>query len=111
MKRFAFVNDAAEKEYKDLPADIQDEFGKDLRRIQYGQDPELPIKHLEGAGVIELIINGSPAFRCVYVAKYMDSVIVLHSFTKTTNGVDRQAMKVVEQRLKELKAELRAAEG
>jgi phage-related protein len=108
VKRFAFVSDAAEREYKDLPEDIQDEFGKDLRRIQYGQDPELAIEHLNsiGAGVVELKINGSPAFRCVYVAKYLDTVVVLHSFTKTTNGVDRQAMKVAEQRLKDLKAEL-----
>ena len=70
----------------------------------------MPIKHLDsvGQGVIELKKNGSPAFRCVYVTKYLDAVIVLHSFTKTTNGVDRQAMKVAEQRLKDLLAELRA---
>jgi phage-related protein len=111
VKKFAFVSDAAEKEYKDLPDEIQDEFGKNLRLIQFEQDPVLPIKYLGsiGAGVIELIINGSPAFRCVYVAKYMDTVIILHSFTKTTNGVDRQAIKVTEQRLKELKTELRAS--
>ena len=108
MKKFAFVNDAAEREYKDLPKDIQDEFGKDLRRIQYGQDPELTIKHLNsvGAGVIELKINGSPAFRCVYVTKYLDTVVVLHSFIKTTNGVDHKAMKIAQQRLKDLKCEL-----
>lgn len=107
MKRFAFVSDAAEREYKDLPENIQDEFGKDLRRIQYGQDPELTIEHLNsvGAGVVELKINGSPAFRCVYVTKYLDAVVVLHSFTKTTNGVDRKAMKIAEQRLKDLKVE------
>jgi hypothetical protein len=28
MKKFAFVNDAAEREYKKLPTLIQDEFGK-----------------------------------------------------------------------------------
>jgi phage-related protein len=69
----------------------------------------LPIEYLGsvGSGVIELKINGRPAFRCVYIAKYMDTVFVLHSFTKTTNGVDRQAIKVAEQRLKELKTELR----
>lgn len=107
-KKFAFVSDAAEKEYKDLPHDIQTEFGKDLRRIQVGEIPRLPVAHLDvGQGVIELKKNGSPAFRCVYVAKYLDTVFVLHSFSKTTNGVDRQAMKVVEQRLKELLAELR----
>jgi len=109
MKKFAFVNDAAEREYKDLPDKIQDEFGKDLRRIQYNEEPKLPVTHLDsiGAGVIELRKNGSPAFRCVYIAKYQDMVVVLHSFTKTTNGVDRQAMKIAEQRLKELLAELR----
>lgn len=108
MKRFAFVSDAAESEYKDLPKDIQDEFGKDLRRIQYGQNPELVISHLSsvGAGVIELKVNGSPAFRCIYVAKYLDTVVVLHSFSKTTNGVDRKAMRVAQQRLKDLMTEL-----
>ena len=108
-KKFAFVSDAAEKEYKELPEEIQDEFGKDLRKIQFGQVPVLPINYLDsvGQGVIELKKNGRPAYRCVYVTKYLDSVIVLHAFTKTTNGVDRQAMKVAEQRLKELLAELR----
>ena len=109
MKKFAFVNSAAEREYKTLPEEVQDDFGKDLRRIQYREDPELPITHLPGvgAGVIELKKQGSPAFRCLYITKYLDTVIVLHSFTKTTNGVDRQAMKVAEDRFKELKAELR----
>ncbi len=108
MKRFAFVSDAAEREYKKLPEGIQDEFGKDLRRIQFGQNPELAIEHLNnvGAGVVELKINGSPAFRCIYVTKYLDTVVVLHSFSKTTNDVDRPAMKVAEQRLKSFKAEL-----
>jgi phage-related protein len=110
MLKFAFVSDAAEREYRDLPGDVQDEFGKDLRRIQYGEEPRLPIQNLGGIapGVIELKKNGSPAFRCVYVAKFMDTVFVLHSFAKTTNGVDRPAMQVVQQRLKDLKAELRA---
>lgn len=108
-KKFAFVNDAAEREYKDLPEKIKNEFGKDLRRIQVGEEPRLSVTHLDnvGQGVIELKKNGSPAFRCVYVAKYLDTVFVLHSFAKTTNGVDRQAIKVAEQRLKELREELR----
>lgn len=108
MKRFAFISEAAEREYKALPSQIQDDFGKELRRIQYSEDYELPFKHLTsvGAGVIELIINGSPAHRCVHITKYLNTVIVLHSFEKTTNGVDRQAMRVAEQRLKELLAEV-----
>ncbi|MGX9522769.1 type II toxin-antitoxin system RelE/ParE family toxin [Vibrio mediterranei] len=109
--QFAFVNDAAEREYKKFPENVQDEFGKDLRKIQYGQRPESPIEFLDGvgAGVVELKINGSPAYRCVYVTKYLDTVVVLHSFAKTTNGKNRQAMKVATQRLKELKAEAASA--
>jgi len=71
---------------------------------------ERPIKALTesvGAGAIELIINGSPAFRCVYVAKFADMVVVLHSFVKTTNRSDRHAMQVAEDRMKEFKHELR----
>jgi phage-related protein len=110
MKKFAFVNDAAEREYKKLPDTIQDEFGKDLRRIQYGQDPNMQIEHLSdsiGIGAIELKINGSPAYRCVYVVKYLDAVIVLHSFVKTKNGVDLKAMKVAKKRLKDLLVEIK----
>ncbi|WGK90871.1 type II toxin-antitoxin system RelE/ParE family toxin [Pseudomonas migulae] len=109
MKRFAFVNEAATREYKDLPSWVQDEFGKDLMRVQYSADPELAIKQLSsvGAGAIELIINGSPAYRCIYIAKYADTIFVLHSFVKTTNRTDRHAMAVAQDRLKELKSELR----
>lgn len=109
MKRFAFVNEAATREYKDLPSWVQDEFGKDLMRVQYSADPELAIKKLSsvGAGAIELIINGSPAYRCIYIAKYADTIFVLHSFVKTTNRTDRHAMAVAQDRLKELKRELR----
>lgn len=112
MKRFAFISDAAEREYKALPTEVQDEFGKDLRKIQYGQDPKLPTDSLSGVKVtaIELKKNGSPAYRCVYVTKYLDAVIVLHSFEKTTNGVDRPAMEVVKKRITEL-LELVAQEG
>ena len=108
MKQFAFVNDAAEREYKALPKDVQQEFGTSLRAVQDDKKPFLPITFLKsiGAGVIELKINGSPAFRCVYIAKYRDAVIVLHSFEKTINDVDKQAMKTLEQRYKELKSEL-----
>lgn len=81
-----------------------------MRRIQYGEDPELSIKQLTesvGSAAVELIINGSPAYRCVYIAKYDDLVVVLHSFTKTSNRTDRHAMGVAKERLQMLKIELR----
>ena len=42
MLRFAFVSDAAEREYKDLPEWVQDDFGKDLRRMRILAQSEHP---------------------------------------------------------------------
>lgn len=111
MLRFAFVSDAAEREYKNFPENIQDDFGKALRIIQYNGSPDIEVAPLSGfsVSVLELKINGSPAYRCVYTTKYLDTIVVLHSFVKTKNGPDRQAMQVATQRLKELQSEVRKA--
>jgi phage-related protein len=60
-------------------------------------------------GVHELIIKGSPGYRCVYTIEVPGKIIVLHACKKTTNGVDRQIKSTVELRLKALRAELMAA--
>lgn len=100
-----FVSPAAEREFRNLPKHIKERFALDLKAIQNGQKPFSKIKSLSsvGAGAIELIKNGSPAYRCIYVAKFDEKIYILHSFVKTTNGVDRPAMKVASQRYKEIK--------
>ncbi|MCY0093122.1 type II toxin-antitoxin system RelE/ParE family toxin [Hoeflea ulvae] len=105
MKAFEFVSEAAKRDFPDLPREIVSQFGVSLNAIQNGQEPLLPIKHLTGSvgpGAIELIENGSPAYRAVYCAKFEDTVFILHAFTKTTNGVDRKAMRTAQQRYKEM---------
>lgn len=105
MKKFEFVNEAAKKAFKDLPKDIKTQFGADLHAVQNGERPFSDHKNIKdsvGPGAIELIENGSPAYRAVYCAKYEDTVFILHAFTKTTNGVDRKAMKTAKERYKEM---------
>lgn len=46
----------------------------------------------------------------MYCAKHLDTVYVLHAFTKTTNGVDRAVMDTVEKRYKEMMAIVREAD-
>ncbi|MGK6313866.1 type II toxin-antitoxin system RelE/ParE family toxin [Neorhizobium sp. DT-125] len=101
-KFFEFVNSSAKKAFQELPKDIQIQFANDLQRVQEGLSPLSDFKHLKGIGngVVELIENGSPAYRAVYCAKYLDTVFILHAFTKTTNGVDRKAMETVQDRHK-----------
>ncbi len=103
-KKFAFVSAAAEREFYDLPLKMQERFLLDLTAIAMGSRPFSSFESLKtvGPGVIELKKNGSPAYRCVYVAKYNGTVYVLHSFTKTTNGVDRKAMSTIASRYSEI---------
>lgn len=109
-KKFEYVNEAARQAMLDLPKEIRIQFAFDLLRVQEGKQPVSAFKHLSGLGegVVELIENGSPAFRAVYCAKFNDTVYILHAFTKTTNGVDRKAMATVEARYKLLMQRLRA---
>ncbi len=108
-KKITFVNKQSLKEFQSLPYDIQQQFMNDLRYVSQNEKPLSEIKHLSqtvGQGVIELIENGKPAYRTLYVDKFEGHVYVLHSFTKTTNGVDRQAMTTAKLRYKALKTEL-----
>jgi phage-related protein len=111
-KTIRYVNNAAKKAIQKLPAYIATDFLGDLNFVAAGKDPRSAFKHLPelGAGVIELIENGSPAYRAVYCAKFLDTVYILHAFTKTTNGVDKKAMDTVRNRYKEMMAIVREAE-
>lgn len=111
-KKFKFVNEASMKEFMDLPKEVKSQFGSDLNAVQQNKKPFSSFKDISssvGQGFIELIENGSPAYRTVYCAKYLDTVYILHSFTKTTEGVDRQAMKTAENRYKMMMEEVRDA--
>ncbi|MBK8188184.1 MAG: type II toxin-antitoxin system RelE/ParE family toxin [Cellvibrio sp.] len=106
---FRFINAAAKRDFLNLPKDIISQFGSDLNAVQQGQRPFSDFEDLSstiGAGVIELKENGSPAYRAVYCAKHLNTVYILHAFTKTTNGVDRPAMNTVLLRYKEMMAEV-----
>ena len=108
MKEFRFINKQSLKEFRALPEHIQKRFALDLNAVSQGKDPFSKFKYITesvGAGAIELIENGRPAYRTVYVAKFKDAVYVLHSFTKTTNGVDRKAMATAKKRYKDMVAE------
>jgi phage-related protein len=109
LKNFKFVNEAAKRAYKKLPPEIQKQFGADLNAVQQGERPFSDIKNVSGSvglGAIELIENGSPAYRAIYCAKYLDTVYILHAFTKTTNGVDQAAMRTASQRYSLMKADI-----
>lgn len=110
MKKFKFINSQSKKEFLALPDKTQKRFANDLNAICQNKEPFSKFKHLKdsvGIGAVELIENGRPAFRTIYVAKLADTVFILHSFTKTTNGVDRQAMETAKARYKLMEKEVK----
>jgi len=104
MKEIDLDVPGVKKELKSLPVDKALAFLHSLKLVAAGIVPELKIEHLTSVapGVIELKINGSPAYRCVYTTKSPGKVIVLRFFKKTTNGPARKDLDVVEKRLKSL---------
>lgn len=112
-KTFEFVSKAAKRAFKSLPRDIQIQFGHDLNAVCQNLDPYSTFKHISssvGPGAIELIENGSPAYRTVYCAKFQDTVYILHAFEKTTNGVDKPNMDIAKDRYKLMKEQVQEAE-
>ena len=110
LKKFKFINTQSKKEFLALPDKIQKRFANDLNAICQNKEPFSKFKHLKesvGIGAVELIENGRPAYRTIYVAKFADTVFILHSFTKTTNGVDKQAMDTAKKRYKLMQNEIK----
>ena len=111
MREFRFVNKSALREFRSLPDHIQRRFALDLDAVCRNKPPFSKFKHITesvGVGAIELIENGRPAYRTIYVAKFAEAVYILHSFTKTTNGVDRKAMATAKKRYKDMIADRKA---
>ena len=94
------------REFKELPEEIQGQFSNSIHAICHGMPPLLKIKHLylsKGLSAIELIINGSPGYRCVYTTKIKGKIHVVYAREKTATGTDKQLIDVVSKRLKKLK--------
>lgn len=100
-KRVVFSNKASKKAFQKLPDKARHPFSSELNDvIAYGVHPTI-LNETLFQKVVELKVNGSPAFRCAYVVKD-DVVVVLHSFAKTSEGPDRQNLDTVKKRLSKL---------
>lgn len=107
VEREVVIDKAVQKEFKDLPEAVRDQFLVALERLRLGLDPGMPIAHLGtvGKGVCELKRNGSPAYRLIYTLKFQGKVVVLAARPKTTNGADKVLQAAAGARLKAYKQE------
>ncbi|MBB5862390.1 type II toxin-antitoxin system RelE/ParE family toxin [Xanthomonas arboricola] len=95
---------AVQRDMNELPEAIQDRFIANLRMVLLGLPPVLRQEklHSAGEGVIELKINGRPAYRCMYAVAKNGDVVVLHATSKTAQGQDKQLVKTTAERFKRL---------
>lgn len=97
-----YPDNAVVKELKAVPERHRDRFLLSLSLLAKGLKPTCDVKQLDSIdrNIYELIINGRPAWRCIYYTGDSGKIVVMHATKKTTNGSDRQIANVVEQRLK-----------
>lgn len=97
--------------YKDLcsfPGNAKQEAGYQLHLVQTGDDPRnwKPMSSI-GSGVNEIRINEGGAFRVIYVAKFEDTVYVLHAFQKKTQKTPQKDIDLAKDRYKTLLREIK----
>ena len=108
LKPVTFHGDSLDR-LRDFPADMRQQAGQELYRVQIGRDPSdwKPMPSV-GAGVREIRLRDvRGAFRVVYVATFADAVHVLHAFPKKSQKTAQRDQDLAAARLRDLKRELR----
>jgi phage-related protein len=94
---------------RDFPDPAKRETGYQIDRVQNGLDPNdwKPMKTI-GAGVKEIRVKDeSGIYRVLYLAKFAETVYVLHCFKKTTPKTSKVDKDLAAKRYKDLLKELR----
>ena len=106
MKALKFVGSSLE-ELKDFPAEVRRAAGFELDAIQRGLNPTdwKPMTSV-GSGAYEVRIHLLGEWRIIYVAKFAESVFVLHSFQKKTQKTSQADIEIARRRYRQLKEEL-----
>jgi len=90
---------------RDLSDDIQDQLGYQLYRVQLGLMPNnYKTMRTVGAGVIEIRVSDADNIaRLMYVAKFRETVYVLHVFAKKTQRTSQADIDKAKERYREAK--------
>lgn len=93
---------------RSFPEPVRREAGYQIDRVQNGDDPSdwKPMKTI-GPGVREIRVRDEAgAFRVIYVAKFADTVYVLHCFQKKTQKTSKADLDMATKRFRDLQKEL-----
>ena len=92
-----------------FPRDARRLAGVQLRRVQQGLEPfDWKPMAAVGPGVREIRVHTALEHRLLYVAKFAETVYVLHAFEKRTRRTPKRDVDLARQRFRELLALRRA---
>ncbi len=102
MKPITWLGDSLDQ-VRTFPDDARREAGFELGEVQKGLDPSdwKPLT-VVGAGVREIRIHTENEYRVMYVAKFAESIYVLHAFAKKTQQTSKKDIELASQRYREL---------
>ncbi len=91
---------------REFPQDARSLLGRELRFVQAGEMPTnfKPMASV-GAGVYEIKVRKGNQYRLIYVAKFSESVYVLHAFVKKTQKTAPEDIELARSRFASLIAE------
>ncbi len=102
MKRLKFIGSSLD-DLRNFPDDARKAAGFDLYAVQCGLEPGdwKPMPAI-GHGVKEIRIHVLGEWRVIYVAKFEDTVYVLHSFQKKSRKTSQQDVELARKRYKQI---------
>jgi phage-related protein len=103
MKPIRFLGDSL-KALCDFPGDARRDAGRQLRKLQLGNqaDDFKPMPDI-GKGVEEIRVWGeSGTYRVIYTARLAEAVYVLHSFQKKKQATSQSDLAIAKKRFKQL---------
>lgn len=103
MKFLKFVG-SSEDDLSEFPKEAKGVAGHELWQIQLGLMPSdwKPMPSI-GAGAYEIRIHVFGEWRVIYVAKFADTVYVLHAFQKKTQQTRKEDIALAATRYRQLK--------
>lgn len=103
MKPLAFLGFSLD-DLADFPADARRASGYELRQVQRGLMPsDFKPLFTVGPGAYEIRVHVLGEWRVVYVARFEQSVYVLHAFQKKTRKTRKEDIDLASERYKDIK--------
>ena len=89
MKRIQWLGTSLNT-VRSFPENVRKLVGQELRFVQTGSMPtDFKPMTTVGAGAYEIRVRAGNQYRVIYVAKFAESVYVLHSFIKTSSKTSK----------------------